>query len=166
MPDPNGLSGKKLTIATVIGLVLVGATLAYVLWVYSELDRARAQSETAWRTLATELDDRYRRVESGQLEGDEKVSLPAELKESIEQFRSLTRRRTQQSSALAVEQLLTTTPELLAVAQGASPPKLDQALQAFNQSQARERGILDSLGGRVLDIFLSFAEPDEFELAH
>ncbi len=164
MPDPTGLSGKKLTIATVLGLVLVGATLAYVLWVYSELDQAREQSESAWRTLATELDERYRQIES-KLTGDADVGQIGELKAAVGDFRSLTRRRTQQASALAVEQLLAATPELRKAAAGEPPPKLEQALQAFNRSQAEERAILGSIGGRVLDVFLSFAEPDEFVLA-
>jgi hypothetical protein len=167
MPGETGLSGKKLTILIVACLLVVGATLAYVLAAYSRLDRAREQTETAWRSVAALLDDRYRGVES-RIFATESREQPGELSVILDQFRTSSQRRVQQSRAMQVESWLAANyaeSTADAIHLPVAEPALTTAISELNQAQAQERSILESPGGRLLDLFLDFQRPEAFELA-
>ena len=175
-----GISGKKLTLLVTLSMVLVGAVLGYTLWCYSQLDAARADIADAWRAVASGLDSRYHVLELKTLapsesEGEALGLAPenshpnvpefaGQLRMALDGFRSTSQISNQQTAAELIESLLQSNQVPLNLDVSAEPG-LVQAVAAFNESLQEEKNILNSVGGRILDIFMEFPQPRSFKLA-
>jgi hypothetical protein len=164
-PAVPGISGRRLTLWVLVGLILIGLGISYTLWTYNQLDVARKQTAASWRDLTDQLSDRYR--EAGKLlllQADEQkldASFSQEFNVAIDHFRTTSLPKEQNAAALHVEQLIASA----FASELSQPPELQMAVAAFNQSLERERNLLRSFGGRILDVFLNLSEPTAFELA-
>lgn len=172
MPESNtqspGLSGKRVTLWLAITMLVVGAVLGYTLWVYSEFDKARGETAAAWRSLTVELDKRYqevdRQMQASAGESTDRERFAEQLRLGLDGFRTTAQVNRQKTEAESLESLFSTG----AASAGlllSSPPELEELVSAFNQRLQTEREILSSPGGRILDIFLEFPQPPQFELA-
>ncbi len=163
-----GLSGKRVTLWLAISMLVVGAVLGYTLWTYSEFDKARAETAAAWRLLTVELDKRYQVAElelqptTGAAPAVD--SFAEQLRQSLDGFRTTAQVNRQQTEAKSLESLLSSGAASAGLSLS-SPPELQEAVSAFNGRLQTERAILSSPGGRILDIFLEFPQPPQFELA-
>ena len=147
---PHSNSGKRLVLIFLITMAAVGLSLGYVLWTYSQLDRARDQTAIAWRDLSQTLGDRYSALAS---------SNPSpELAAAYEQF----------STTVDVGRQLTAAQELedkLAPASLPAPTtEQEEALAKFAECVEREDAIMRTVGGRVLDIFFAIEQRQPLEL--
>lgn len=155
-----GLNGKKVVIWTVGLMIVSGGVLAYTLWVYTELEQARLATAKSWRAVASQLDQRYSDMEFAVEYGD--VSAPSdwmtEFTIESESFRTTTQTIPQIETALRLEELLTERED--AAATGDLSPLID----AYNKQQLAEVQILDSVGGKILDVFLKLPRPIRFSI--
>ncbi|MEZ6134407.1 MAG: hypothetical protein R3C53_05800 [Pirellulaceae bacterium] len=163
---PVGVSGKRLTGWVLVAMLLVGGTLMYSLAVYSQLDVDRAHSNAAWRGVANELDERYRLAELLVAKSVDAEQLPMEVGErfrlSLDRFRTTASPAEQRLAAMELEQLLDN--DALQIYELEIPDTLSTKIEEFNQSAQAIQERLASPGGRLLDIFLGFANPEEFSL--
>ncbi len=171
-----GLSGKRVTFFVLLGLAVIGAGISYTLWTYSRLDVARKASAIAWRDLTEQLALRYRSAEKIVAQGVDSRQTKMEFGErfqlAVDRFRTIALLTDQYQAGLSVEELLGSEDFIainMAVNGSRHLPQSDelkQAVEGFNQMRARERDLLDSFGGKMLDIVLKFVAPTPFELAH
>lgn len=165
-----GLSGKQVTGWVVAALAAIGIVLSYTLWTYNRLDDARRVSVVAWREVTEQLNERYRAAEHTVAEGVDERTLRMEFGEqfrlAIDAFRTTSLPEKQFAAAERVEEMLAQ-PEFTDA--GATLPELSDAgrsaIENFNQAKDLERSLLDSWGGRFLDIFLKFESPRRFVYA-
>ncbi len=160
----RGLSGKRVTAVVVLLLLLVGAWLSYTLWVYSQVDRARGETNIAWRNLVDRLDERYREAEKYVAKGvdarDIEMQLGEQFRLAVDRFRTTAQPSAQYITAEEIEKQLAgfkDIPEPTA--------ELQLAVDRFNACLRQERDVLSSPGGRFLSVFLKFAEPEELRLS-
>ncbi len=167
---PPGISGKRITLWVIVGLVVIGGSLSYTLWTYNRFDAARAQSAQAWRGAIELLAERYHAAELGLAEGIAKGATSdafgQELQTAVDTFRTTSIVNEQVSAAERIEELLGSG-EFPSQARQAllSPTQLQAALDEYNLRRNRERVLLKTLGGRILDLFLEFPESQPFQLA-
>lgn len=151
-----------------LSMLAVGAVLGYTLWVYSEFDKARAQTATAWRSLTVELDKRYQAVElqlqTASEESADRDRYAEQLRQALDGFRTTAQVNRQKTEAELLESLLSSGAAYAGLSLS-NPPALEEVVSAFNGRLQTEREILSSPGGRILDIFLEFPQPPQFELA-
>ena len=170
LPAPPGVSGKRVTGVVVAGLLIVGVTLSYALWTYNRLEAARSVSAAQWRGVAEQLSLRYRGVEKAIAAGVDERRVKMEFGESfrlaVDAFRTTALPEPQRAAAERIEALLDS-PELAPLAGQLPPvaPAAQQAVVEYNLAQATEKRLLESWGGRLLNIFFRFPEPRPFELA-
>ena len=169
-PPPPGISGKRVTGWVIAGLAVIGVVLSYTLWTYNQLDAARLRSAVAWRSVAESLAERYRSAAAG-LDENATQEATAEafsqnFKASVDAFRTISIVSDQVAAAERVEKLLES-PELpTAVRPSLQPsPQLQSELTQYNRIRLRERVLLESFGGWILDIFLEFPDSHPFQLA-
>ena len=169
-PQPPGISGKRVTLWVITGLVVVGVSLSYALWTYNRLDAARAQSASAWRGAMESLAERYQAAELGLAEsaasGATSDEFNQQFKSAVDTFRTTSIVNEQVFAAERIEVLIGSG-EFPSQARQTllSPTQLLVALDEYNQRRDRERVLLKSLGGRILDIFLEFPDSQPFHLA-
>ncbi len=183
----TGLSGKRVALLVTFCMVVVGATLGYTLWVYSQLDVARESTANAWRLLATQLDSRYRALElqivaeeatdgtvnatqSGDVAADLNVdaeatgTFEAKFRMALDGFRTTAQISSQRPAADRVEAILASNESSLS-SPGDSTPELDSAVDSFNEKMQVERELLNTPGGKLLDVFMGFPQHAAFQLA-
>ncbi len=167
---PAGISGKRVTAWVVLGLVALGVTLSYTLWSYGTLNAARKVSSQQWREVADGLSLRYQTVAasleaavaSGALTNDASKRFTA----AMDRFRTTADANEQELAAVEVEGLLRTDELVPAVAGAVTiSPKLQSQVVEFNRVRQIERDRLESLGGKIVDLFLKIPLPTKFELA-
>ncbi len=170
VPPPPGISGKRITSWVIVALVAIGVSLSYTLWTYNRIDAARAQSAHAWRSAVESLAERYRVAELGLAEsvtnGVTSEVFSQQFQSAIDTFRTTSMVIEQVSAAEQMEELLGNS-EFPAPVRQALPSgtQLQNELDEYNQLRQRERLLLNSLGGRTLDIFLNFPDSQPFHLA-
>ena len=169
-PQPPGISGKRVTLWVITGLVVIGVSLSYTLWTYNRLDAARSQSASAWRSAMELLAERYHAAELGLAESTADSASSDEfnqqLKSAVDTFRTTSIVNEQVFAAERVEEL---------IGSGQFPSRVRQALprsaqlqselERYNQRRRSELRLLDSLGGKILDVFLNFPDSQPFQLA-
>lgn len=171
---PPGISGKRLTLGVLVALVLIGVSLSYTLWTYNELDRARRTSVTAWRAVTEHLAQRYRTAEKMVAEGVDNRQLDMEFGEkfrlAIDAFRTTSLPEEQVNAAERLEQLLAAE-DIAAkdIAAGGAeleplPAAAEAEIESYNLAREREKELLESWGGRLLDVFLKFEVPRPFSV--
>lgn len=169
-PPPPGISGKRVTLWVVVGLVAIGVSLSYTLWTYNKLDAARAQSALAWRSAIESLVERYRLADLGLAEsvasGATSDAFGQQFQSAVDTFRTTSIVNEQVSAAERIEELLGSG-EFPSQARQALPrsARLQSELDEYNQRRGVEQVLLRSLGGRILDIFLEFPDSQPFQLA-
>lgn len=165
---PPSLSGKKVAVAMLVGMLVVGGGLGYSLWVYSQLDAARQATRQTWRNLASELDSRYRASELQLARGIDAATIPMEVGErfrlAVDRFRTTSDPLQQQAAAQAIEDLLQE-PALSPVAPATGGAELPPLVDQYNAQRLEEQRILSGPGGRALDIFLEFPQTAAFRLS-
>jgi uncharacterized protein (DUF433 family) len=167
---PPGISGRRVTGWVIAGLVFIGIGLSYTLWTYNQLDAARLRSAVAWRGTAELLAERYQAAEVGLAESDTagaaEVAFRQDFASSVDAFRTLSIISDQVAAAESVEKLLASH-ELPDAVRAALRPstQLQSELTEYNQVRLRERVLLESFGGRILDIFLKFPDSHPLQLA-
>lgn len=165
-----GLSGKQVTGWVVAALVVIGIVLSYTLWTYNRLDVARLASVVAWREVTEQLSERYRVAERTVALGVDERALRMEYGEqfrlAIDAFRTTSLPEKQFVAAERVEEMLAQ-PEFVGAVATLPPLPIEgrSAIENFNQAKDRERQLLESWGGRFLDIFLKFESPRRFVYA-
>ena len=175
---PAGISGRKLVITLLAVLLLFGSCLVYVLTTYDRLEQIRGDCDSAWRALATLLEMRYQPAEKAVAAAVDAGTVSMEAGErfrlAIDAFHGTASSLQQSKAAQRVEDAWPNLPretsrenalgdsaQSQALAEAISPA-LRNAIDEYNACQRREREILDSIGGRVLDLFLELPEPTEF----
>lgn len=161
---PQGIPGRRLTGG--IGLMLLLATvgLSYVLWTYNRLDDARFEARETWHGLADQLANRYQQIELVIAEGVDSRQIDMALGEkfrlAVERFRTTAQPDVQVRAAREIEELLFPIDAL-------KPPsiELQKIVEQYNQRLTAERDVLDSVGGRLLSIFINLSDPAPFLLA-
>ncbi len=175
-PPAPGVSGKRVTLIVLLGLFLVGGFLSYTLWTYNRFDDARKSTTLAWRELTEQLAMRYRvaekiiakRVDSRET----KMEFGERFQLAVERFRTTARTADQFVAAQSLEELLRSDDFRSPLESGNEETKLTQpgellaAIDAFNLCRDRERMLLESPGGKTLDVFLKFDTTDHFQLAN
>jgi hypothetical protein len=166
---PPGISGKRLTVWVLVALGLIAISLSYTLWSYNRLEIARYASHAAWREVTEHLSSRYRVAERNVAKAVDGRQLPMEIGEkfrlAIDAFRTTSLPDQQFAAAERVEGLLAE--ESLADVHAALPQLSNEslaAIDAFNQHRSLEQQLLNSWGGRILDIFLKFESPSQFSV--
>lgn len=170
MPPPPGISGKRVTIWVILGLVVIGVSLSYTLWTYNRLDAARARSALAWRNAIESLAERYRAAELGLAEsvagGATSEAFSQQFQSAADTFRTTSMVNEQVAAAERIEELLGSVEFPSQVRQALpSAAQLQSELDKYTQLRKRELVLLNSLGGRILDIFLEFPNSPPFQLA-
>ncbi|MFK7734801.1 MAG: hypothetical protein AB8B50_02165 [Pirellulaceae bacterium] len=159
-----GFSGRKTVLVTVLGLLVVGGGLSYVLWTYNRIDSLRSSTEKAWFGAVDLLAERYRAVEPVVAErvDDEQwdMAKAEQFRLALDRFRNTVQSEVQMVAAREVE-------ESLDGFDFPNPPGSDliAAAEEFNQRIASQRELLDSPGGVFLEIFLKFPESQPVQLA-
>ncbi|GAB5402265.1 MAG: hypothetical protein Aurels2KO_04960 [Aureliella sp.] len=174
----QGLSGRRVTQVVLLLLVVLGGTLAYALWSYSQLENIRADQRDAWSELREPLAARYREIEKRVAVGVDGGNIPIAWAEkfrlAIDQFRTTAQPADQYAVAEQVEGLVGELSEPTVVDSAANvpgaivpavSPEVSAALAKFNSQLDRETEQLASPGCQLLDVFLAFREPGQFELA-
>ncbi len=167
--SPPGISGKRLTVWVLVGLAIIGVSLSTTLWTYNQLDVARRESTVAWRGVAEHLSGRYRAAErtvaSGVGSRELKMEFGEKFRLAIDAFRTTSLPEEQLTAAERVENLLASSDYAPWIASlPASPDEMQAAIADYNLARQRESILLESWGGRVLDIFLKFDPPRPFAL--
>ena len=154
-------------------LLVLGGTLAEALWSYSQLENIRADQREAWGELREPLAARYREVEKRVAAGVDGGSIPIAWAEKfrlgIDQFRTTAQPADQYAAAEQVEGLMRELrgEEKIKDANSIVPQvsrDVAAALTEFNRHLNRETEQLRSAGCQLLDIFLAFRQPGQFEL--
>lgn len=171
-----GISGKRMTFIVLLGLLCVGGFLCYTLWAYTRFDEARQASTVAWRELTEQLAIRYRAAETIVAQAVDSREVKMEFGEkfqlAVERFRTTARTAEQFAAAQQVEDLLGSddfrnlldTSDKQSKLAGSAP--LLAAAEEFNACRSRERSLLDSSGGQILDVFLRFESTEPFVFAN
>ncbi len=167
---PAGISGKRLTSWVLVALAVIGIGLSSTLWTYNRLDVARRESTEMWRDVTEHLSERYRAAEKLVAEGVDSRQVKMEFGEkfrlAIDAFRTTSLPAEQVAAAERVERLLSDNEFQLFAA---SLPKMSSAADSliadYNRSREREKMLLESWGGRVLDLFMKFDPPQPFTVA-
>ncbi len=167
---PPGISGKRVTLWVITGLVVIGVSLSYTLWTYNRLDAARAQSANAWRGAMESLAERYHAAELGMAESAAGSATSEEfnqqLKSAVDTFRTTSIVNEQVSAAERIEELIGSG-EFPSRVRQALPrsARLQSELEHYNQQRRSELRLLDSPGGKILEVFLNFPDSQPFQLA-
>jgi hypothetical protein len=160
----GGLSGKKTVLVTVLGLIIVGGGLSYVLWTYNRLDSLRSSTEQAWFQTVDLLSERYGVVEqlvAERVDQEQWDMAKAErFRLALDRFRNTVQSEVQMVAALEVE-------ESLAGFDFPNRPssELTTAVDEFNNRIELQRALIDSPGGVFLEVFLQFPESQAVQLA-
>ena len=164
-----GISGKQVTGWVVAALAVIGVVLSYTLWTYNRLDDARRVSVAEWREVTEHLSERYRIAERTVAAGVDDRTLRMEDGEqfrlALDTFRTTSLPEKQFAAAARVEEILARQELSAAAAQLNLSDGGRDAVESFNQAKEFERALLESWGGRFLDIFLKFDLPRRFVLA-
>lgn len=135
-------------------MIIVGGLLAYELFVYENLDRARAESALHWRNIATQLDNDYKQIAA--MQSSDQQTDPAwwnEFRYQVDQFRTATNMEDQLSVARNLEvQLQGNQAIRLNLPQMAD--QVRQEIDKLNTSLMTEHAIQHSLAGRVVQFFI------------
>ena len=178
---PTGVSGKKLTLGVACALILLGGTLAYALGIYSQLDTARVETARAWRDLATHFDLEFRSLEREVALGVDAGRVPMEFGEQfrllLDRFRTTGDALRQRNTLEELDRLigaLNSADTVMEHADAANQGDEDREsagdesdllaeIRHYNQSLDHERRLLKTWGGRLLQIFLKFDQPEDFQ---
>ncbi|MCA9126191.1 MAG: hypothetical protein KDB22_03860 [Planctomycetales bacterium] len=159
--EPNsipGLSGKRVTLFVLFGLLGIGTALTFTMWSYSSLNRVREETRLAWRDLAEQLTWRYRRLEQSVASavdaGDAPIAWAERFRLAIDRYRTTVQYVDQYATAREVEDLLANCD--FDLGNLAPTPELEHELTRFNECLANERHQLAKPGSLFLDIFLEF----------
>ena len=156
---PPGISGKRITGWVVLGLLLSGVAIGYLLWTYDRIERQRDHVVEQWRAVADELNTRYRQVERAVAEAVETRALPMETGErfqlELDAFRTTAVPSDQARAAAELEELLAGEAAQRVVGSSAAVPSdLRQSLDVYHAERERQRNLMRGLGGRLLGIFI------------
>ncbi len=162
-PTNPGISGRKLTIAVVAALVIVGASLSFTLWSYNRIQTSRKQMEGAWTNVVDRLSERYQSAERLIADAIDERQMDMRLGErfrlEIDRFRSSVQPSVQLEAAQQLESLLDEAGQ--AIGSDASTSKL---VAGFNDAVGAYERELDSWGGSLVSAFLNLPEPNRLEL--
>ena len=107
---PRGWNGRRLAVAVGISVLMGALLFTYILWLYAEVERASAETTSAWRSVASELAPRYGRIEKLVAEGVDKRQVAMEVGEQfrlrIDAFRATGQAEEQVTEVLGIEELL------------------------------------------------------------
>jgi len=172
------MSGRKVTPVVVLVLMLLCVAVAYFVTVVHRLQQSRDLTAERWRTLAVHLEREYRLVDerwSGATPLDSKVSQSLSQEPSdadsrqrdyhkaVDEFRTAVDLTRQRLLADAIEDLLVQTRSQLAF-DVSSSEATRLSLAEYNQSLGKERQILNSLGGRLVRVFLVMPDLADFHV--
>lgn len=166
---PAGISGKWLTGWVLAALAAIGISLGTTLWTYSRLDDVRAESTGLWRGVTEHLSMRYRAAEKLVAEGVDSRQLKMEFGErfrlAVDAFRTTSLPAEQVALAERLESLLAN--EEFRPFASSLPEISSQAnslIDEYNRSREREKKLLHSWTGRVLELVLKFDPPRPFAM--
>ncbi|MBX3422671.1 MAG: hypothetical protein KF752_14045 [Pirellulaceae bacterium] len=169
-PDTTtpGISGRKLTAAVLIMLLLICATLAYLLLMYDRLDKIRNQSNARWREVANLLDQDYlacsQKLMAVTQSAKSNATTISKFQEVTDRFRTTAEVRQQREQAEEVEQLCAAADDAL-LELPAATLALQQKVQSYNELLQQERQLLESFGGQMLRVFVALPIRQDFLLA-
>ncbi len=177
---PKGRNGSTLAVAVGVSVLLGALLFTYILWLYGEVETASEKTIAEWRSVATELAPRYRKLEKLVAEGVDQRLLAMELGEQfrlrIDAFRVTSQAEEQVTAVLGIEELLGKIAENLASAAGAedlsarwaaaigSSAELQTALESYNVRVREQQRWRTSFGGSVLLAFIKLSEPREVQV--
>lgn len=170
-PSGVGYSGRRVTQLVLLLMVALGGTLAYALWSYTQLENIRRDQGAAWADIREPLVGRYRQIEKSVAAGVDAGSIPIAWAEkfrlAVDAFRTTAQAPDQYAAAEEVENLLVESlqwqPRALEVPEPSE--EISGGLKAFNSQLERESQQLQNPGCRLLDVFLEFRQPGQFDLA-
>ncbi len=179
-PIPAGMNGRRVTTFVVGSLLLVLLVSGYCLWLYSRLERSRVQAATAWRSVASELSFRHRAFEKLVAQGVDAqlidIAQAEKFRLSLDSFATTTQVDNQIESAEQIEQQLAAIRAALAGRPETNelanqwdqfvekPANLAAAMDSYAKVVRDQRGLLSSLGGKLLLFFIKLSEPREFQI--
>ncbi len=162
-----GTSGKKVVIGVVIFLASVGSSIGYCLWCYTKVEETRRDSAEAWRSVAVELEQRYRSIEKEVAQSIDDQTLPMAWGEkfrlAVDRFRTSASPVIQRTAAQAVESEL----ESSSLTRDILIPSaiLEERIGAYNETSESELAAQRAPGAQVLATVLQYPEAAGFELS-
>lgn len=174
---PKGWNGRQLAVGVGISVLMGALLFTYILWLYAEVERASAETTSAWRSVASELAPRYGRIEKLVAEGVDKRQVAMEVGEQfrlrIDAFRATGQAEEQVTEVLGIEELLGKIASSLTAIPAASDlaerwntsirssGELQAALESYNVRVRQQQEWRKSFGGAVLLAFIKLSEPRE-----
>ncbi len=165
-PELPGISGAKLTLVVLTGILVLGLGIAYTLATYMRLNQAREDTERRWREVARLLDQDYLHLVEGESETtqpDNQIVGYSSLAAKVDRFRTAVDAQQQRLLADEVESMIAQNPANSDPAPKASTQLLS-VVDDYNQGLEVERQILASPGGRILRVILVLRDRVNFQI--
>ena len=174
------ISGQKLAVFLVGALALTTLLVIFCLATYGKLTAIRNARDECWRPLAELLDARYRKLEKVIAGGIDQRQIDMRWGEkwrsALDHFRAISGSSEQELAAQEVEDLLRDFQTAITdaklqqeIAQTMSAVDTRQQISVasteYRQLVNKERVLLRSIGGRLLDTFLVLRPPLEFHFS-
>lgn len=168
VPKAPGVSGKRLTVVTLIALLVTGALFYWVATSYATYNAARRQTDAAWRALAIDLDARYRAFDSGVARGVESGSIDAPAgtswRNTLDAFSGTSLSVHQIQAARDLEAIIQSLP-------GELKPSIEQSNELkshatqYASAAAHQRAVGQSAGSLLIKRMLVLPDPLDFQIA-
>ncbi len=181
MNGQRGISGQRLALSVVSLLTITVLLFSFCLSTYHRLSAIRVDRDRCWRPLAQLLDDRYRALELLVARGvdQEKIDMRwgEKWRSALDYFRAVSGASEQEIAAQEVEDLLMQLPVAVAdselkedlysaISFAAGPQEtFSPVCNSYRQIVDRERELLKSVGGKLIDTFLKLPAPHELRIA-
>jgi hypothetical protein len=162
-----GISGAKLTLVVLTGILVLGLGIAYTLATYIRLNQARDDTDRRWREVASLLDQDYQQLlvdGSDTNQTDSQIVGDSLLAAVVDRFRTSVDAQQQRLLADQVESTIAQRPTSSDPAPKASTELL-KVIDDYNQGLEVERQILGSPGGRILRVILVLRDRVNFQVS-
>ncbi len=166
-PHPGvapGISGHRFLPVVLLILALLCGGIAYFVLVVNRMEHARSKTADVWRQVALKLDQDYQSIEHQLAQAEDGSQFSTAQHERFasihDQFRTAVDLAKQRELADQMERFLQTSQPQLASPSSA----LREQVRVYNETLAAERSILQSIGGRIVRIFLVVPELEDFQL--
>jgi hypothetical protein len=168
-PAPAAISGKALTLVMLVILLVTGALFYWFTMAYADYNAARRKTDRAWRELVPGLDVRYRaydlniaqRIDNREIE----AQTAQEWLAARDRFSGTVLTAHQIPAAQSLEDLIAALPPS-PVANQPDPLPLLKLSNEYTQAAVNQQVVGQSLGSKLLKLFLNLPEPHEFDIAN
>lgn len=167
--EAPGLSGPKITVILLILLSGLCGSIIFTLAVYDRLNAARTATDEQWRRLSNLLSNDYQQLSqrtlTDQTIADQRLRTrqQQDILKSVDYFRTTVQPEQQRLMAEQVENL-SAQEESSDWRLPAASSELKESVLQYNQCLARERNILSSMGGKLLQTILVLPERRDLQL--